>query len=285
MTDISFSLEQEPYSDNFYSQDKNVYTQKKKSFKIVFIKICLGIFICMLIAEIVFSVLIMPAVSPAVIDISGGENLSVHEIKEISGLTGTVKWLNINSSEISKRLVSFPLIASATVEKKFPDKLIIQITERKPVAISFAQINGRTIPMEIDKDGVVFRIGSSFIPQGLPIITGLTFKNPAAGMKINKQLLELFIQLDVLKRKQPLLLNEISEIKISPIKYGGYDLIIYPVKARFSVITNKYLTEDTIRYMMLLIDVANDSVFSDEICGMDIRGSNVAYKKRGGGNE
>lgn len=281
MADVSFSLEQETYSDNFYSQDKNVYAQKKKSFKMIFIKICLGIFICMLIAEVVFSVLIMPAVSSAVIDISGGENLSVHEIKKISGLTGTVKWLNINSSVISRRLVSFPLIASATVEKKFPDKVIIKITERKPVAIAFAQINGRTVPMEIDKDGVVFRIGSSLIPQGLPIITGLTFENPAAGMKINKQLTGLFVQLDVLKRKQPLLLNEISEIKIAPIKYGGYDLIVYPVKARFPVITNKSLTEDTIRYMMLLIDVANDSVFSHEICEMDIRGPNVAYKKRG----
>ena len=120
MADVSFSLEQETYSDNFYSQDKNVYAQKKKSFKMIFIKICLGIFICMLIAEIVFSVLIMPAVSSAVLDISGGENLSVHEIKKISGLTGTVKWLNINSSVISRRLVSFPLIASATVEKKIP---------------------------------------------------------------------------------------------------------------------------------------------------------------------
>ena len=98
--------------------------------------------------------------------------------------------------------------------------------------MAFTEVEGRTVPMEIDGYGVVFRIGSPIIKSNLPIITGLTFKSPREGMQVNEKLSQLFVQLDILQKKHPVLLNEISEIKIQPKKYGGYDLILYPVNSR-----------------------------------------------------
>ncbi|QSI05269.1 cell division protein FtsQ/DivIB [Treponema pedis] len=285
MADVFCSWEHDKYSEEIYFENKNFRSEKKRGIKPLLIKILIMFFVIALAVEVIFYAIILPSRSAAIIEISGCENLSPYEIQKLSGLSGEVKWLSINSSAVSKRLVSSPLIASVTVEKKFPDRISIKVAERQPVAVSFAEINGKTVPMEIDKDGVVFRIGSGAVTRNLPIVTGLTFNNPRAGMKINKRLTEFFVQLDLLQKKQPVLLNEVSEIKIEPGRYGGYDLRIYPVKTRFSIITSKILTEDTLRYMLLLIDVACDTGLDKDISELDIRGSNAIYKKRGGGNE
>ncbi len=284
MADVFYSWGREEYSDSYFENRENRPVKKNNS-KPVLLKFFISLFVIALIVEIIFYVLVLPSRSTAVVTISGCENLSAYEIKKISGLSENTKWIHINSSEISRSLILSPLIASATVEKEFPDRVLIKITERKPVAISFTEINGRTIPMEIDKDGVVFRIGAVSDVKNLPIVTGLTFVNPRAGMKINKQLSELFIQLDILQKKHSILVNEISEIKIEPGKYGGYDLRIFPVKTDFSIITSKLLTEDTLRYILLLIDVACDTGLNKIISELDIRGSSAIYKKRGSGNE
>ena len=86
--------------------------------------------------------------------------------------------------------------------------------------------------------------------------------------------------MDILQKKHPLLLNEISEIKIQPKKYGGYDLILSPVKSRLSVITNKFLTEESLQYMILILDVIKDINLEKNIIGIDLRGANAVYIKR-----
>ena len=83
-----------------------------------------------------------------------------------------------------------------------------------------------------------------------------------------------------MQKKHPVLLNEISEIKIQPKKYGGYDLILYSVKSRLSVITNKFLTEESLQYMILILDVVKDINLEKNIIGIDLRGANAVYIKR-----
>ena len=42
------------------------------------------------------------------------------------------------------------------MEKKFPDKVFINIVEREPVALTFVSTKDDTIAMQIDKNGVIF---------------------------------------------------------------------------------------------------------------------------------
>lgn len=279
MADVVYSFGSAKYSDDAKT------CCKKNSVKQIFLKILIVFIVVLFFVEVISYLLVLPARSNAIVYVDGCETLTLYEIKKIAGLSDQTKWLGINSSVISRLLISSPLIASATVEKKFPDKVLIKITERKAVAISFVEINDVTVPVEIDKEGVVFRIGSNYISKNLPIITGLTFSSLRAGIQVNKQLSDLFMQLDVLERNHSVLLNEISEIKIRPRKYGGYDLVLYPVKSCFSLITNKLLTEDTLRYMILLIDVARETGLDKTVVELDIRGSSAVYTKRGENNE
>lgn len=280
MADILYTWKKEEYSGYASNEEKKVRPYKALNIKSIIIKFFIVTFVLFLIGEAVFYAIVLPYNSIASVKVSGCYDLTSVEVKKLAGIDKNTKWFNINSVEISKRLVSYPSIASATVEKKFPDKVSIKILERKAVAVSFIEVDGRMIPMEIDGHGVVFRIGSPIIKPNLPIITGLTFKNPREGMQINEKLSQLFMQLDVLQKKHPVLLNEISEIKIQPKKYGGYDLIVYPLRSRLSVITNKSLTEESLQYMMLIIDVVKDISLDKGIIGIDLRGANAVYIKR-----
>lgn len=280
MADILYTWKKGDYLNDACFDDNVIIDNKPSKLKSNVIRVLIISLVLLLFVEAIYYAIILPYSSIAAINISGCSDLSSIEVKKLADLTNNTKWLSINSSEVSKRLVSYPGIASATVEKKFPDKVLINIVERKAVALAFTEVAGKTVPMEIDGYGVVFRIGSPIIQSNLPIITGLTFKNPSEGMQVNEKLSPLFLQLDILQKKHPLLLNEISEIKIQPKKYGGYDLVLYPLKSRVSVITNKFLTEESLQYMILILDVLKDVNLEKNIVGIDFRGGNAVYIKR-----
>ena len=57
-------------------------------------------------------------------------------------------------------------------------------------------------------------------------------------------------------------------------------MILYSVKSRLSVITNKFLTEESLQYMILILDVVKDINLEKNIIGIDLRGANAVYIKR-----
>ena len=189
----------------------------------------------------VYHLFILPFNTTAKIQVLGINNIHEAELKKAVGLTGTEKWGKIDKDVLLHRVASYPLVAEARVVKKYPNTVLIEIIERKPVGILLATVGGRTISMEIDKTGTVFKAASETGSQQMPVISGLSFQTIRAGMKVHKQLVPLFKQLDLLQKKNPVLLSEISEIKIEQKKYGGFDLILYPVQTQVKVRTDSTL--------------------------------------------
>ena len=249
------------------------------------LKIVIIILLTFLIGETIFYLFVLPFVSTAKIQISGTGAISEEGLKKAAGLTGTEKWGRLNTDTLSRRLTAYPLVAEAKVTKKYPDKVLIEITERKPVGVLLATVGGRTVPMEIDKTGTVFKIAPKEPSKLLPVISGLTFQNIRAGMKVHKQLVPLFTHLDILQKKNPALLSEISEMKIEQKKYGGFDLILYPVQTPIKVRTDSALNEDRLRYMMLVLDVIRELDLNTEIEELDVRAGTASYRLRGERNE
>ena len=111
------------------------------------------------------------------------------------------------------------------------------------------------------------------------MVTGLTFENPVAGMRLDARLKPLLESLSVIEAKNPLLLAAVSEIRIDEKPYGGFDLVIYPVNTPVKVRTDKALNEDELQYMMLVLDVVKD--LDPSIDEIDIRAGTVAYRSKG----
>lgn len=244
------------------------------------IKIFIAILVFFLVAEAVFYLFILPFSSTAKVQFSGIASLSDADLKKIAGLSDREKWGSFDTALVSRRLAAYPLVAEVRVTKKYPDKVFVEITERSAVAVLLAAVGGRTVPMEIDKTGTVFKILQKEINRTLPVISGLEFQNARAGMKVHKQLMPLFNQLEMLQKKNPVLLSEISEMKIEQKKYGGFDLIIYPVRTRIKVRTTGALNEDRLRYMMLMLDVVRDFGHDSQIEELDVRAGTAVYRFR-----
>ena len=250
-----------------------------------FLKIVILLMLLFLAGDLVYYLFIVPFNSTAKIQLSGLDTIREADLKKAAGLTGMEKWGKIDKDVLLHRIASYPLVAEARVVKKYPDKVLIEIIERQPVGILLATVGSRTIPMEIDKTGTVFKAASKKTPQILPIISGLSFQNIRAGMKVHKQLVPLFKQLDLLQRKSPALMSEISEMKIEQKKYGGFDLILYPVQTPVKVRTDSTLNEERLQYMMLALDVIRKFDLSSKIEELDVRAGTASYRLRGETNE
>ncbi|MGP1445486.1 cell division protein FtsQ/DivIB [Treponema sp.] len=268
-----------------YSQPAAALPAEKQPKGKLALKIFVVALLFFLIGETVFYLLIVPFASAVKVEVSGMSSVSAEAITQAAGLSKADKWGKINTEAVQRRLRQIPLIAEVTVIKKFPDRLIIDIVERKPVGILLASVGGRTVPMEIDKTGTVFKRVTKETSKLLPVISGLSFQNIRAGMKVHKQLVPLFMQLDLLQKKNPALLSEISEMKIEQKKYGGFDLVLYPVRTPVKVRTGDTLNEDRLQYMILTLDVIRELDRSSMIEELDVRGGTASYRLRGGTNE
>ena len=246
-----------------------------------FLKIVILLMLLFLAGDLVYYLFIVPFNSTAKIQLSGLDTIREADLKKAAGLTGMEKWGKIDKDVLLHRITSYPVVAEARVVKKYPDKVLIEITERKPVGVLLATVGGRTVPMEIDKTGTVFKVASQKDPQTLPIISGLSFQTIRAGMKVHKRLVPLFKQLDILQKKNPALLSEISEMKIEQKKYGGFDLILYPVRTQVKVHTEGTLNEEKLQYMILALDVIRELDLNAKIEELDVRGGTASYRLRG----
>ena len=260
MSDI-IGLQNHAYTELQQSPQTVKKTKGKQLLKIIIL-----VMLLFLAGDSVYYLFILPFNSTAKIQLSGID---------------TILEADLNKDVLLHRIASYPLIAEVHVLKKYPDKVLIEITERKPVGVLLATVCGRTIPMEIDRTGTVFKAASKKEPQELPIISGLSFQTIRAGMKVHKQLVPLFRQLDLLQKKNPALLSEISEMKIEQKKYGGFDLILYPVRTQVKVRADSTLNEDRLQYMMLTLDVIRELDLSSKIEELDVRAGTAAYRLRG----
>ncbi|MGI5089788.1 FtsQ-type POTRA domain-containing protein [Treponema vincentii] len=268
-----------------YTESRQLPQTVKKTKGKQLLKIIILAMLLFLVGDLVYYLFIVPFNSTAKIRISGIDTILEADLKKASGLTGTEKWGKIDKDVLLHRIASYPLVAEARVVKKYPDKVLIEIIERKPVGVLLATVGGRTIPMEIDKTGTVFKVTSKKDTQTLPVISGLSFQTIRAGMKVHKQLVPLFKQLDLLQKKNPALLSEISEMKIEQKKYGGFDLILYPVQTPVKVRTDSTLNEERLQYMILTLDVIRDLDLSAKIEELDVRAGTASYRLRGEADE
>ena len=275
MSDI-IGLQNRSYTESLQAPQAVKKTKGKQ-----FLKIIILVMLLFLAGDSIYYLFIVPFNTTAKIQFSGIDTILEADMKKAVGLTGTEKWGKLNKDVLLHRITSYPLVAEARVVKKYPDKVLIEIAERKPVGVLLATVGGRTIPMEIDKTGTVFKVAAKQDRQALPIISGLSFQNIRAGMKVHKQLVPLFKQLELLQKKNPALLSEISEMKIEQKKYGGFDLILYPVRSHVKVRTDGTLNEDRLRYMILTLDVIRDLDLNTQIEELDVRGGTASYRLRG----
>jgi len=273
------------YTDytEFYSPSKENSLSKKEKMgnkRMRIVKILIGILLLVVLAEIAVYTVIIPCSKPAKVVFSG---ISYDEAKKLSnelekncGHT----WLKFNVGMASAIITSNSAVLDATVSKKFPDKICIDIHQRKPVVVTLAVKNDRTVPVQIDQKGVLFTLDSVIPSNTIPLLTGLPKEATVEGKRLDGLYIPLLEEIAAIQNTNPEYFSALSEIHICPKQYGDFELEVYPINSKVLVRMDRNLSSESLQYMMVVLDVLNK--MHPGIDEVDLRYGSVSYKTKSG---
>jgi len=205
---------------------------------------------------------ISPCMLPVKTDVQGISGLSKAEVLNYAGISERAVFVSVNAANAEDLLSRHHLVESARVVKHFPDRVSIFIVQRKAAAITIANINGRSLPVYLDRYGVVIKIGNNAgeaIPDNLPIISGvLDDAQPLwLGLKAPNAYLPVFARIGDISDEDPNIWRTISEIKIADKSGDMFDLILYPANNSIRIKMSSDTSKDNIYYWLVMSDVYN----------------------------
>ena len=252
----NYYADYEPVSESYYSDDsRSEEIAAKRSAKKLEkgIKRLLIIAAVILAAQLIWLFGISPFIPYATIEVNGISGLERADILSLSGINENTSYFSTNTKNIEKILSGHLLVESAVVIKRFPDKISIFLTPREAAAVTLANRSTGLSPVFIDRRGIFFKTGQMREGETLPVISGL--ENPQLNMRLPDALVPLMDSLYVMASNAPELLSVISEIRIERKAWDGFDLVLFPVHSSIRVRVENSLTEDVLRYMLLMLNV------------------------------
>lgn len=281
MSDLSV-LSTEDYLDKdyFLSADiNNADSTEKTEKKVRIIKIIFAVLCLLLAGEFIYYKLIMPGFASPKITVSGQKNYTAQDIGQMLLSMSNENWHTFDIEHASAIISSDADIESVIIEKKFPDKIFINIVEREPVALTFVNMEDDTVAMQIDKNGVIFEGKNKSIDSNkVPIISGLPIEYLAQGMRIPSKYRPLIDQITKISSLPQNYFAGISEICVQPKEFGNYELALIPSQSHVKVLTDRSLNEEALKYMMVVLDVVNQ--IGTDVSEIDLRYGSVSYRTK-----
>ena len=232
-------------------------------------------------AELIWLFGISPFIPFSTIDVHTFAGLEKTDVLGLAGIDDTSSFVSTNVIDIKEKLSSHILVESVMVIKRFPDKLTIYLTARQPAAVALTTINGLDQPKQalvyVDRQGVFFKAeDNSSAEIKMPVISGI--ENPQIHMRLPDALVPLTESPSSIAVSSPELLAAISEVRIERKAWEGFELVLYPVHSSIKVRVENNLTEDTLRFMLLMLNVFDSSSQKPE--EIDFRSGMGSYRIR-----
>jgi len=213
--------------------------------------------------------------------------LADEQVLSLSGIQGGEHWYSVSAAAIERRLEASPLVRRAQAEKVFPDTIRLTLWGRQPSAVVLAAADGRSLPVVVDEDGVVFKVGTSSADLDLPVVSGLTAGDMALGAQLPRNCRALFADLRALKERAPSLYAAVSEVRVEHAAMEGdlspqdLEVLVYltsspvPIRARGSI------DEGLVKYALMTLDLLSRQGVLKDIQELDFRSGDVVYKVAG----
>ena len=160
--------------------------------------------------------------------VTGNNLLDVADVLSAAKIDSAESIWDTDIGLIQERLAGIPQVQKVEITRLFPSNILININERKPVAILIS--NGL---WGVDREGVLLPRFSANVGLDFPVIAGLHLKEQIPGAKVaNSKIAALADFLGELQDSGPVIYNLISEVTMNEI-YGvkaitvGKNLPIY----------------------------------------------------------
>ena len=281
MSDVSLLVTDDYLDKDFFlTEEMDSSSNDKTERKVRLIKIIFCVLCFALLCELVIYKYIMPSFSSPRVTVTGQKEYSAEEIARLLLPMNSTSWFDFDVDQAVALLSSEAGIDHVVVEKKFPDKIFVNVAEREPVAVTFVVENGSTAPVQIDKNGVLFPGKKAASEEGLlPIVSGLPVEYMTKGMRIPAKYRPLIDQISKISQLPQHYFASLSEICVLPKDSGNYELALIPAQSKVKVLTDRALNEDALKYMLVVLDVINQ-IGTDEVAAVDLRYGSVSYITR-----
>jgi cell division protein FtsQ len=124
------------------------------------------------------------------VEVRGTARLTAEQVRAWAAVPRGVPLWSTDGDAIVGRLEGRPWIRTVTVTKRFPDTVVIELTERRPAAVASTD-RGKLL---VDADGAI--IGPTAADQGFPLILGASTSRPER-LRIAARILAGFREADV----------------------------------------------------------------------------------------
>ena len=278
MSDISY-LADDDYLEKDYFLDEDFSAEEEKTDKkMKVIKIIFGILCAILVAEFCLIKFVKPSLSSPKVTITGTSRYTPEELASLLLPMNSNTWFDFDVDRAVSILSAESGIKEVVVEKRYPNKIFVNVTERNPVAVTFVLKDGNTIPVQIDEEGVLFfNDNNDFLQTGsLPIVSGIPLAYLSNGMRIPSMYLPLIEQIAKISKNHSEYFAGISEICVIPNEFNNYELALISAQSKVKVITDRALNEDALKDMMVVLDVIN--LIDTDVKEVDLRYRSVSYK-------
>ena len=152
-------------------------------------------------------------------EVFGAKRVSDEEIIALAGIVMGDNLLAIDTGEVTRRIKKEPWIESVRVKRRLPDRVVIEVVERKPVAL----INLDVLYL-VDNEGLAFKRYSNVDDLDLPIITGFQKEEIEGGGK--NALSRVLAFMDTLSEERIFTLEDVSEISVDE----SYGVALYTMR-------------------------------------------------------
>lgn len=151
--------------------------------KTVLLMTCVAVIASMLIFAYNF-VIVSPYFQMKETLVRGTERLQSDAVVELTGLKPSQNILMTNLGAVARKVKANPWVKDVSVRRDFPDRLVIEVTERKPVAL-VERGDGLYF---IERDGTAFEKIATGEKTDLPVLTGFYRKGAENREMILKSL-------------------------------------------------------------------------------------------------
>lgn len=282
MSDLSIQFT-DYEDDDFFGAKKSDFIpamqrEAKQDKLITVLKVVFVVLALCVAGEFAYYKFLKPSLEYPVVSVSGTENYSAGEIVDVLRPMNVANWFDFDADKAVAIIASMPGIDTVSVRKSFPNKIYIEVAERTPVASTFIVNNGHSVPVQIDRNGYIFpeRKGDAE-NASMTIISGLPVEHYSDGMRLPSKYRPLIEQIYNIQKLPQKYLAAVSEICVVPKEYGNYELVLIPVASKVRVLTDRSLNEDSLKYMMIALDVVNK--IEPDAGEIDLRYGSVSYRK------
>ncbi|MFA5523571.1 MAG: FtsQ-type POTRA domain-containing protein [Tissierellales bacterium] len=115
------------------------------------------------------------------IEIIGNEKITDEKLILASGIIIDENIFKINLKMVEENVLLHPYIKSVKIKRRLPNKMLINVDERKEVVI----INDFGTYMYLDEEGIILNILSEIKDEHIIEIYGLDIQNPRIGDKLS----------------------------------------------------------------------------------------------------